>query len=105
MHDTQSRELLPLGLTIFAISTGLLLLCSGRALNVHMQSCTFQHETGQVYCRTHLQGERALLEAQLSQSQSTAADLQLQVASLEAERKQLEQALQGAHAEIKAPSK
>lgn len=40
------------------------------------------------------------LEAQLSQSQQTASELQLQVASLQGERQQLEQALQGAHAEI-----
>ena len=42
----------------------------------------------------------ASLEAQLSQSQQTVADLQLQVSSLEGERQQLEQALQGAHAEM-----
>ncbi|DBA89546.1 hypothetical protein WJX79_004564 [Trebouxia sp. C0005] len=50
--------------------------------------------------RLHLQGQRASLESQLSQSQRTATDLQLQVSSLETERQQLEQALQGAHAEI-----
>jgi len=52
------------------------------------------------FCRVHLQGQMASLESQLSQSQRTAADLQLQVSSLETERQQLEQALQGAHAEI-----
>ena len=53
-----------------------------------------------VCSRSQLQGQMSSLEAQLSQSQGTAVDLQLQVASLEAERQQLEQALQGAHAEI-----
>ena len=66
-------------------------------------------DTGAVAClirplellrRLHLQGQTASLESQLSQSQRAAADLQLQVSSLETERQQLEQALQGAHAEI-----
>lgn len=40
------------------------------------------------------------LESQLAQSQQIVAELQLQVANLEGERQRMEQALQGAHAEI-----
>ena len=40
------------------------------------------------------------LESQLDQSQQKVSELQLQVAGLQSERQQLEQALQGAHAEI-----
>ena len=40
------------------------------------------------------------LESQLDQSQQRVLELQRQVASLQGERQQLEQALQGAHAEI-----
>ena len=54
-----------------------------------------------ICCRSQLQGQMASLQSQLSQSQQTVSELQLQVAGLEAERQQLEQALQGAHAEIK----
>ena len=40
------------------------------------------------------------LESQLDQSQQRVSELQLQAASLQSEKQQLEQALQGAHAEI-----
>lgn len=40
------------------------------------------------------------IDSQLDESQQRVSELQLQVASLQGERQQLEQALQGAHAEI-----
>ena len=51
-------------------------------------------------CRSQLQGQIAILESPLNQSQQMVSELQLQVASLQGEKQQLEQALQGAHAEI-----